>query len=64
MPVKRRSYRLIGGKADSDVIDALAKSNDYLSKDGGEEWYQASVRTYGANYVISLWYTIADDWGI
>ncbi|MBZ1503646.1 CD3337/EF1877 family mobilome membrane protein [Leuconostoc mesenteroides] len=37
------SYRLIGGKADSDVIDALAKSNDYLSKDGGEEWYQASV---------------------
>lgn len=40
---KDGSYRLIGGKADSDVIDALAKSNDYLSKDGGEEWYQASV---------------------
>ncbi|WP_376746981.1 CD3337/EF1877 family mobilome membrane protein, partial [Leuconostoc lactis] len=36
-------YRLIGGKAESDVIDALAKSSDYLSKDGGEEWYQASV---------------------
>lgn len=40
---KDGSYRLIGGKADSDVIDALAKSSDYLSKDGGEEWYQASV---------------------
>lgn len=40
---KDGSYRLIGGKADSDVIDALAKSNDYLSKDGGEQWYQASV---------------------
>lgn len=40
---KDGSYRLIGGKADSDVVDALAKSNDYLSKDGGEEWYQASV---------------------
>ncbi|MER2094800.1 MAG: hypothetical protein ABS893_05125 [Aerococcus urinaeequi] len=40
---KDGSYRLIGGKADSDVIDALAKSNDYLSKDGGEEWYQSSV---------------------
>ena len=40
---KDGSYRLIGGKADSDVIDALAKSNDYLSKNGGEEWYQASV---------------------
>ncbi|RDG12164.1 CD3337/EF1877 family mobilome membrane protein [Leuconostoc mesenteroides] len=40
---KDGSYRLIGGKADSDVIDALAKSNEYLSKDGGEEWYQASV---------------------
>ncbi|MFP1610493.1 CD3337/EF1877 family mobilome membrane protein [Leuconostoc suionicum] len=40
---KDGSYRLIGGKADSDLIDALAKSNDYLSKDGGEEWYQASV---------------------
>lgn len=40
---KDGSYRLIGGKADNDVIDALAKSNDYLSKDGGEEWYQASV---------------------
>ncbi|WP_273712210.1 CD3337/EF1877 family mobilome membrane protein [Leuconostoc mesenteroides] len=40
---KDGSYRLIGGKADSDVIDALAKSNDYLSKDGGEEWYQASI---------------------
>lgn len=40
---KDGSYRLIGGKADSDVIDALAKSNDYLSKDGGQEWYQASV---------------------
>ncbi|MGX4593421.1 CD3337/EF1877 family mobilome membrane protein [Leuconostoc sp. JNUCC 76] len=40
---KDGSYRLIGGKADSDVIDALAKSNDYLSRDGGEEWYQASV---------------------
>ncbi|MFT9470091.1 CD3337/EF1877 family mobilome membrane protein [Leuconostoc pseudomesenteroides] len=40
---KDGSYRLIAGKADSDVIDALAKSNDYLSKDGGEEWYQASV---------------------
>ncbi|MBS0941932.1 hypothetical protein JK161_03590 [Leuconostoc mesenteroides] len=40
---KDGSYRLIGGKAESDVIDALAKSNDYLSKDGGEEWYQASV---------------------
>ena len=40
---KDGSYRLIGGKADSDVIDALAKSNDYLSKDSGEEWYQASV---------------------
>ena len=40
---KDGSYRLIGGKAESDVIDALAKSSDYLSKDGGEEWYQASV---------------------
>lgn len=40
---KDGSYRLIGGKADSNVVDALAKSNDYLSKDGGEEWYQASV---------------------
>ncbi|HCN55913.1 MAG TPA: hypothetical protein DIS64_06090 [Leuconostoc citreum] len=40
---KDGSYRLIGGKADSDVVDALAKSNDYLSKDGGEEWYQSSV---------------------
>lgn len=40
---KDGSYRLIGGKADSDVIDALANSSDYLSKDGGEEWYQASV---------------------
>lgn len=40
---KDGSYRLIGGKSDSDVVDALAKSNDYLSKDGGEEWYQASV---------------------
>lgn len=40
---KDGSYRLIGGKADSDVVDALAKSNDYLSKDGGEEWYQASI---------------------
>ncbi len=40
---KDGSYRLIGGKADSDVVDALANSSDYLSKDGGEEWYQASV---------------------
>ncbi|ACA82720.1 CD3337/EF1877 family mobilome membrane protein [Leuconostoc citreum] len=40
---KDGSYRLIGGKAESDVIDALAKLSDYLSKDGGEEWYQASV---------------------
>lgn len=40
---KDGSYRLIGGKVDSDVIDALANSSDYLSKDGGEEWYQASV---------------------
>ena len=40
---KDGSYRLIGGKADSDVVDALAKANDYLSKDGNEEWYQSSV---------------------
>ena len=53
---KDGSYRLIGGKADSDVIDALAKSNDYLSKDGGEEWYQASVGLMAP--IISLAYGI------
>ena len=59
------SYRLIGGKADSDAIDALAKSNDYLSKNGGEEWYQASVVSGMSSInVTSLWYTFADDWGI
>ncbi|MCX7578942.1 hypothetical protein D0502_06050 [Leuconostoc falkenbergense] len=53
---KDGSYRLIGGKADSDVVDALAKSNDYLSKDGGEEWYQASVGLMAP--IMSLTYGI------
>ncbi|MCT4405365.1 hypothetical protein EFT43_10725 [Leuconostoc falkenbergense] len=53
---KDGSYRLIGGKSDSDVVDALAKSNDYLSKDGGEEWYQASVGLMAS--IMSLAYGI------
>lgn len=36
-------YRLMGGKVDDKVIASFASKNNYISKDGGQEWYQASI---------------------
>ncbi|MFL2114857.1 CD3337/EF1877 family mobilome membrane protein [Leuconostoc carnosum] len=53
---KQGSYRLIGGKVTGDTISDLAQHNDYLSKDGGYEWYQVAVS--GMSSLISLAYGI------
>ncbi|WP_273727186.1 CD3337/EF1877 family mobilome membrane protein [Leuconostoc mesenteroides] len=53
---KQGSYRLIGGKVTGDTVSDLAKHNDYLSKDGGYEWYQVAVS--GMSSLISLAYGI------
>lgn len=44
---KDGSYRLIGGDVDDDVLSALAKDNDNLSKNGNKEWYQVSIAIIG-----------------
>lgn len=36
-------YRLMGGKVDDKVVTSFASKNNYVSKDGGQEWYQASI---------------------
>ncbi|WP_273717226.1 CD3337/EF1877 family mobilome membrane protein [Leuconostoc mesenteroides] len=53
---KQGSYRLIGGKVTGDTVSDLAKHNDYLSKDGGYEWYQVAVS--GMSSLMSLAYGI------
>lgn len=53
---KQGSYRLIGGKVTGDTISDLAQHNDYLSKDGGYEWYQVAVS--GMSSLMSLAYGI------
>lgn len=53
---KQGSYRLIGGKVTGDTVSDLAKHNDYLSKDGGFEWYQVAVS--GMSSLMSLAYGI------
>lgn len=53
---KQGSYRLIGGKVTGDAVSDLAKNNDYLSKDGGYEWYQVAVS--GMSSLMSLAYGI------
>lgn len=37
------TYTLIGGKVDDTVISSFASKNDYISKDGGQEWYQSAI---------------------
>ncbi|MFL2089773.1 CD3337/EF1877 family mobilome membrane protein [Leuconostoc mesenteroides] len=53
---KQGSYRLIGGKVTGNTVSDLAKHNDYLSKDGGYEWYQVAVS--GMSSLMSLAYGI------
>lgn len=36
-------YRLMGGGVNDTVIKSFAGKNTYISKDGGQEWYQASI---------------------
>lgn len=36
-------YRLMGGGVDDTVIKSFAGKNNYISKDGGQEWYQAAI---------------------
>lgn len=36
-------YRLMGGGVDDTVIKIFAGKNNYISKDGGQEWYQAAI---------------------
>lgn len=41
-------YRLMGGKVDDKVVTSFASKNNYISKDGGQEWYQASIALMSA----------------
>lgn len=41
-------YRLMGGGVDDTVIKSFAGKNNYISKDGGQEWYQASIALMSA----------------
>ncbi|MFR4249511.1 MAG: CD3337/EF1877 family mobilome membrane protein [Leuconostoc lactis] len=41
-------YRLMGGGVDDTVIKSFAGKNHYISKDGGQEWYQASIALMSA----------------
>lgn len=36
-------YRLMGGGVNDTVIKSFAGRNIYISKDGGQEWYQAAI---------------------
>lgn len=36
-------FRLMGGGVDDTVIKSFAGKNNYISKDGGQEWYQAAI---------------------
>ena len=36
-------YRLIGGHVIDETISNIAKNNKYIAKDGGYEWYQATI---------------------
>lgn len=41
-------YRLMGGDVDDTVITSFASKNNYISKNGGQEWYQASIALMSA----------------
>lgn len=41
-------YRLMGGGVDDTVIRSFAGKNNYISSDGGQEWYQASIALMSA----------------
>ncbi|MBZ5961361.1 hypothetical protein KII94_08800 [Leuconostoc gelidum subsp. gasicomitatum] len=41
-------YRLMGGAVDDKVISSFAGKNNYISKKGGQEWYQASIALMSA----------------